>query len=764
MIATTNLGFARMGAHRELKWALERAWRGQDPGFDDLGSTAAELRARHWRLQADHGVDPVPTGDFALYDHVLDTAIAVGAVPRRFGPGAGAGDGPEALESAFLLARGSQGVPALELTKWFDTNYHHLVPELEASTAFQPDPASLRGHLDEARAQGHRARPVLLGPVTFLSVAKRTDGGDPLDLLDALLEAYAVIVAELVAAGASGIQVDEPVLVTDVDAPTGRALRRSCTALREAAGTAELTLATYFGSLGPATELALSLDVDVVHVDLVAGAHQLEEVVRALPGGRSLSLGIVDGRNVWRTDLAALLRRLEPVVDRLGPERLRLAPSCSLLHLPVDLGLEAGLDAELASWLAFGVQRLDEVATVARALAGDPAAREAADASAAAVAARRRSPRVVRPAVRDRLARLGPADTDRARPSAERRSAHRQRLGLPVLPTTTIGSFPQTDEIRRLRRRFRTGELDTRAYEAGLEAGIADCVGRQEALGLDVLVHGELERTDMVEHFGARLEGFATTAHGWVQSYGSRCVKPPILFGDVARPEPMTVRWSTFAAGLTRRPVKAMLTGPVTILAWSFVRDDQPRPETARQVALALRDEVADLDAAGLPIVQIDEPALREGLPLRRAGRPAYLAWTTEAFRLAAAGAGEAVQVHTHLCYSQVAEILGAVVALGADVVSIEAARSRMELLDAEALRTQGAPDQLGPGMWDVHSPRVPSAEELDGLLERAIAVLGIERLWVNPDCGLKTRGWPEVEASLRALVGAAQRARERHR
>ena len=763
MTITANLGFPRIGADRELKWAMEAAWR--TGRYADLRTVAAQLRSRHWALQSDRGIARVPVGDASLYDHVLDATLAVGAVPARFG---GQPFDPESGDDAdlaryYVMARGGDLDGAdqapLEMTKWFDTNYHYLVPELEADQRFEARPARLLAHLHEALAQGIPARVVLVGPVTFLTLSKRTDGGDPLELIDELTAAYGDLVRALTAAGATAFQFDEPALVTDTAPSALAAYPAVYAALRAAAGDAEVTLATYFGALGPNTELATSLPVDVLHVDLVRGTDQLEAVLEARPDGLDLSLGLVDGRNLWRSDLDPLVATAQSVVERIGSDAVHLAPSCSLLHLPVDLSVETDLDAELRSWMAFATERLDEVRVLAATV--DGRASEVADELAdnrAAAAARHASTRVHRPEVAARLASVTPEMARRSSPYGVRRQVQAEALHLPKFPTTTIGSFPQTREIRDLRRRFRSGEIDADAYRTGLQAETEACVRAQERLGLDVLVHGEFERTDMVEYFGAQLDGFVTTANGWVQSYGSRCVKPPVLYGDIVRPAPMTVEWTTFAAGLTDKPMKGMLTGPVTILEWSFVRDDQPWSTTAKQLALALRDEVTDLVAAGIPIVQIDEPALREGLPLRTADQPAFLAWATEAFRLAAGSAPDHVQVHTHMCYAEFGEILEAIVDLDADVISMEASRSQMELLDDFAHR--GYPNEIGPGIWDIHSPRVPGDEELDHLLALAVETLGDDRLWVNPDCGLKTRGWEETKASLTGLVGAAHRAR----
>ncbi len=762
MTTTANLGFPRVGVARELKWAVEAAWR--TGSYDDLRTVAADLRARHWRLQAERGIERIPVGDFSYYDQVLDAALAVGAVPTRLG---GVPFDPDAndetLQRYFVMARGGpldgEDRAPLEMTKWFDTNYHQLVPELDADQTFEARPARLLAHLAEAQALDVPARVVLLGPITFLSRSKRTDGGDPFELIDRVLPAYVDLVESLHGAGATAFQFDEPLLVTDVAEAALTAYPSVYAALRKAAGSAEVTLATYFGALGPSTTTATSLPVDVLHVDLVRGAGQLDAVLAARPEGLALSLGIVDGRNLWRSDLEPLVDQVQRVIAAIGSDAVHLAPSCSLLHLPVDLSQEDALDPELRSWLSFATERVDEIRILHEVVEGRTAgvAAELA-ANAAAAASRRSSSRVHRSEVTERVAAITPGMASRPSPYRDRRPLQDDALHLPALPTTTIGSFPQTREIRELRQRFRRQEIDVATYEAGLRGATESCIREQEALGLDVLVHGEFERTDMVEYFGDQLDGFFTTVNGWVQSYGSRCVKPPVLYGDIVRPAPMTVAWTTYAASLTERPMKGMLTGPVTILQWSFVRDDQPWATTARQLALALRDEVTDLVSAGIPIVQIDEPALREGLPLRRADQVAFLAWATEAFRLAAGSAPDDIQIHTHMCYAEFGEIIDAIVDLDADVISMEASRSQMEVLDD--LVARGYPNEIGPGIWDIHSPRIPGDAELDDLLARAVKALGADRLWVNPDCGLKTRAWPETRASLAGLVAAAQRAR----
>ncbi len=753
-IRAANLGFPRIGARRELKRATEAFWAGEHD-LAALERTAAELRAANWATQRAAGVDVVPANDFSFYDQVLDLTATLGAVPPRFGHGGG----PVGLDTYFAMARGTDAAPAMEMTKWFDTNYHYIVPELHAQQRFELASSKAVDEFREAKAQGLHTRPVLIGPLTWLALGKSKEPGfEPLTLLPRLLPVYAELLERLAAAGADWVQIDEPVLALDLTAAQRDAYTRAYAALADAGP--KLMLATYFEGLRDNTELAASLPVAGLHVDLVRAPDQLEPVQAALRPDSVLSLGVVDGRNVWRTDLDAALAPVERAVARLGAERIEVAPSCSLLHSPVDLDLETDLDPELKSWMAFAKQKLGEVATLAQAAGeGREAVAEALAASRDAVASRRRSPRIHNAAVAERLAAVGPADARRASPYDERRAAQRAHLDLPPFPTTTIGSFPQTREVRQKRAAFRRGDLDRAAYERFLEAETERAVRLQEELGLDVLVHGEFERNDMVEYFGEQLGGFAFTRHGWVQSYGSRYVKPPVIFGDVTRPAPMTVRWSAFAQSLTDRPVKGMLTGPVTILQWSFVRDDIPRADTCRQIALAIRDEVQDLEEAGVRLIQIDEPAMREGLPLRRADWDHYLAWAVACFRLASSGVADATQIHTHMCYAEFNDIMPSIAALDADVISIETSRSAMELLDGFV--DFRYPNEIGPGVWDIHSPRVPASDEMRRLLEKAVHVLPRERLWVNPDCGLKTRGWPEVKASLAHMVEAAKALRD---
>ncbi|UOF15977.1 5-methyltetrahydropteroyltriglutamate--homocysteine S-methyltransferase [Lysobacter capsici] len=753
MISVTHLGFPRIGARRELKLALESFWKGDTPA-QALHDTAASLRERHWRLAHDAGADVVPCNDFSLYDHVLDNAVLFDAIPASHR----AAFEEDPLGGYFALARGVQDgrrdLRALEMTKWFDTNYHYLVPQFEPGQRF-----ALRGdkplaELAQAQALGLDARPVLLGPVSFLKLGKRNDGGDPRELLDALLPAYAELLAKLKAAGAQWVQLDEPTLTLDLDDADRAAFRRAYAALAEVDAPRRL-LTTYFGALGDNATLAAQLPVEGLHVDLVRAPQQLESLLPLLPEQRALSLGVVDGRNIWRADLDAALS----LARRAGDRATWLAPSCSLLHVPTDIELERKLPTPLRHWMAYARQKIEELHLLAVVLGGDAQAARDLAAAASARAARLASPLLRNARVRKRLAAVEPAMARRVSPYAKRAQLQQERLNLPLFPTTTIGSFPQTAQVRRARAEHKAGKLDDAAYQAFLENETAQCLREQETLGIDVLVHGEFERNDMVEYFGEQLDGFAFTAHGWVQSYGSRCVKPPVLFGDVARPRAMTVEWTRYAQSLTARPVKGMLTGPVTILQWSFVRDDQPRADSCRQIALALREEVLDLEAAGIAVIQIDEPALREGLPLRRADWPAYLAWAGESFRLAASGVGDATQIHTHMCYAEFNDIIEAVAALDADVISIETSRSRMELLDAFARYRY--PNGIGPGVYDIHSPRVPSETEMRELLDKALEVLDPAQVWVNPDCGLKTRGWPEVRAALQAMVRAAQGLRE---
>ncbi len=752
MIQTHILGFPRIGAQRELKTALERHWCGEIDA-DALEAVGSELRARHWAMQRDSGLDGVSVGDFAFYDHVAQHIQMFGCEPARFGF---ASDAPE-LARYFTMARGGGHQPALEMTKWFDTNYHYLVPEFDARTTFQLASRRLLDDVAQAQALGYKGKPVILGPLSFLWLGKEKQAGfKRLDLLDALLPVYAALLTRLGAAGVQWVQIDEPILGLDLPPSWTAAFEHAYRALQ--AADVSLLLTTYFSPLENQLELACKLPVAGLHVDAVRAGHELPRLLDLLPVERELSIGIVDGRNIWRTDLDRALTPLRTALKRRG-HRLWIAPSCSLLHVPISLADDAALDAELRSWLAGAREKLAELQLLKRALSeGDAAVQPELASARAALASRAASPRVKNPAVGERTHRLPPGADRRSAAFPDRQKAQRRRLHLPAFPTTTIGSFPQTPGIRAARAAFKRGDLAESTYHEAMRREIAHTIKTQEELGLDVLVHGEAERNDMVEYFGEQLEGFAFTANGWVQSYGSRCVKPPVLFGDVSRPQAMTVDWTVYAQSLTERPVNGMLTGPITILQWSFVRDDQPRATTADQIAWAIRDEVCDLEAAGIAIIQIDEPAFREGLPLRRALWPAYLQWATRAFRIATSSVADATQIHTHMCYSEFNDILPDIAAMDADVITIETSRSGMALL--RGFGDFAYPNEIGPGVYDIHSPRVPTSDEMLHLMEKAAAVIPPANLWVNPDCGLKTRAWPETEAALRNMVQAARALR----
>ncbi len=760
MALATIPGYPRIGRSRELKAALEHHWRGALPA-SELAAVGGMIRAASRASQRTAGMDILPVNDFTLYDRVLDTTAMVGAVPERFG-----WDGETVdLDTYFAMARGrpgDDGAHAMEMTKWFDTNYHHIVPELDRSSTFRPASTAPLDALAEARTAGVTGKVVLLGPVTWLRLAKvRDDAFDPLELLDALLPVYGFVIRDLAAAGAEWIQMDEPILVTGVDDATVSALKRAYRAIGRTKGDARIIVNTYFDHVADVYDDLVGLPIDGIGLDLVRGAATLERIgTKGFPADKVLVAGVVDGRNVWVDDLRASLELLQRLGAYVSADRIHVSTSCSLQHVPLDVTLESRLDPEVRGWLAFAVQKLDEVRTLATGLTAGEDAIAAVLAERdllldrASMSERRHSVHVAQ-----RLGSASPDAADRGLPAAARGELQRRRLDLPILPTTTIGSFPQTDALRAARRRLSAGEITDDEYEAFIADRIRDVVAQQESLDIDVLVHGEPERNDMVQYFGERLDGFAFTEHGWVQSYGSRYVRPPLLFGDVARPHPMTVRWATFAQSLTERPVKGMLTGPATILNWSFVRDDQPRAVTCRQIAWAMRDEVADLDAAGICMIQIDEAALREGLPLRREDWDEYLDWAVEAFRITAAGARPETQIHTHMCYSQVDDIFGAIGRLDADVISIENARSGLELL--ETFRTQGYDRGIGPGVYDIHSPRVPPTDEIADNLRATLTVLDASRVWVNPDCGLKTRTPEEASAALRNMVSAAKRVRK---
>lgn len=759
-----SLGFPRIGKHRELKFALEKFWHGETDAAT-LEATAKDLRAQHWAIQRKAGLDFVSVGDFAFYDQMLNHIQLLGCEPKRFQFTANANE----LDRHFTMARGvaseaehaccgghadTHSNAALEMTKWFDTNYHYLVPEFTATTQFSLNSARLFDQVKEAQALGHPVKASLIGPLTFLYLGKeKTEGFDRLSLLAALLPVYQAVLAQLKALGVEWVQIDEPILCLDLAAEWKAAFQPSYQQLQTSG--VKLLLATYFGALEDNLTLTAGLPVQGLHVDVVRAPKQFDAVIAALPTDKVLSLGVIDGRNIWRSDLTQTLALATAARVKLG-DRLWLAPSCSLQHVPVDLTTETLMDAELRSWLAYAVQKLDELGALKQGLDHGVAHAQAAfSASDAAAASRRSSPRVHNPAVAERLAGLAANADQRHAEFKTRQAVQRTRFKLPAFPTTTIGSFPQTKAIRAARAAYKRRELSEADYVSAMHAEIKLAVDKQVELGIDVLVHGEAERNDMVEYFGEQLSGFAFSQNGWVQSYGSRCVKPPIIFGDVSRPTAMTVEWTRYAQSLTSLPMKGMLTGPVTILQWSFVRNDQPRSTTTLQIALAIRDEVVDLEHAGIGIIQIDEPAIREGLPLRRGDWNEYLEWAGRAFRISASGVRNETQIHTHMCYSEFNDILPAIAALDADVITIETSRSDMDLLTG--FGKFNYPNEIGPGVYDIHSPNVPSTDAMVRLMKKASDVIAPDLLWVNPDCGLKTRGWPETEAALANMVAAAK-------
>jgi len=766
MVQATNLGYPRIGAKRELKKALEQFWSGNLSETVLLEQTGS-LRKQHWLLQQRLGLQHIPSNDFSLYDQVLDTIALVGAVPDRYH-----WDGDKVdLGTYFAMARGMQNdqvqadaIPAMEMTKWFDTNYHYIVPEFTPSQEFRLASTKPLDEFVEARELGIHTRPVLLGPISFLLLGKtHQQDVQPLALLDRLLPVYEELLKALAAASADWIQIDEPCLVLDLDVDVQTVFQKTYARLSDVSSSLRLLLATYFGDLGPYLPVALQLPVAAIHLDLVRAPQQLERALAEVPPSLALSLGVVDGRNVWRTEFSRALALIERGVEALGSERILVGPSCSLLHAPVDLAQETRLDDELKQWLAFSQQKIEEIVLLARA-SNDGVAAIAAQLEANRQSFKRRhsSPNIHNEEVAQRVKAVMGQAAQRKSPSPERRKLQHERLKLPLLPTTTIGSFPQTSDVRAARAAYKSGKLDVASYEDFLRQEIERTIRFQEEIGLDVLVHGEFERSDMVEYFGEQLGGFLFTQNGWVQSYGSRCVRPPVIYGDITRPGPMTVGWSSFAQSLTQRPVKGMLTGPVTMLQWSFVRDDQPRSETCFQLALAIHDEVLDLEAAGIRVIQIDEPAMREGLPLRRADWQTYLAWAVNCFRLASSNVRDDTQIHTHMCYSEFNDIIEAIARMDADVLSIEASRSQLELL--KAFVTYHYPNEIGPGIYDIHSPRIPSRQECEEILHKILQVLPVEQVWVNPDCGLKTRRWEEVQPALTNLVAAAQAVRSTQR
>ncbi|MCB1532014.1 MAG: 5-methyltetrahydropteroyltriglutamate--homocysteine S-methyltransferase [Alphaproteobacteria bacterium] len=770
MVLGTNLGFPRIGPKRELKKAVEAYWKGQI-SKEELGKTSKALRAQNWKLQKEAGLDHIPSNDFSFYDQMLDMTCTLGLVPARYG---WSGDKVD-LDTYFAMARGAQrdglDVTAMEMTKWFDTNYHYIVPEFEAQMSPKLANTKVIDQYKEAKEQGIETRPVLVGPLTYINLGKpQYVGFDYAEFGRKIVDVYVEILQKLAEAGAQWVQIDEPCFVVDVDTGFHEAAAVVYKRLSEAADI-KIIVTSYFDSLRDNAQSFYALPVDALHIDLCRGPGQantaannadtlLDEALANI-GDQALSLGVVDGRNIWKNDLSASLTLIEKAVAKLGADRVFVAPSCSLLHSPVDLESETKLDPELKNWMAFATQKLGEIAMLAKgANEGRGAIADALAASDAARDSRKASSRVNNADVKARVAGITTDMKERNSTFNERQKAQRAALGLPKFPTTSIGSFPQTQEIRKARAAFKKGDIDETAYTESMKAEIRAVVEYQHKVGIDVLVHGEPERNDMVEYFGEQLEGFTFTKFGWVQSYGSRCVKPPIIFGDVSRPNPMTVEWSKYAQEQTDKIMKGMLTGPITILQWSFVRDDQPRSETATQIALAIRDEVADLEAAGIKMIQIDEAAFREGLPLRKSDWKAYLDNAVENFRLSSCCVEDTTQIHTHMCYSEFNDVIDSIGAMDADVISIETSRSQMELL--EAFGEYKYPNEIGPGVYDIHSPRVPGVEEMVTLLEKAQDVLDSDQLWVNPDCGLKTRGWAEVEPALKNMVDAAKQMREK--
>ncbi len=756
-----NLGYPRIGAKRELKKACELYWAGKS-SKDDLYNTAKNLRAGYWKTQAEAGIDLLPCNDFSFYDQVLDMSLLLGAIPSRYMPVVTDVKGNTELDLYFAMARGYQkdglDITAMEMTKWFDTNYHYIVPEFTKQQQFKICSDKVFEEFNGARqVTGKIPKPVLLGPVSYLLLGKEKESGfNRIDLLPRLLPVYIDILNRLAGYGAVWVQLDEPVLALDLDEKEREALRQAYKAISKACPGLKILLATYFGALKENTELAVQLPVCALHIDLVRAPEQLDTVLSLIPEKLSLSLGVVDGRNIWKNNYAWSLEHIRKAQEAIGADRIMIAPSCSLLHSPFDLELETALDAGIRNWMAFARQKLDEVRELKAILEGDT---QLLVTNREAIQSRNLSPLIHKQEVKQKVANITDADARRHSVFTTRQQVQQERFQLPLFPTTTIGSFPQTADVRSWRAQLKKGAISKQHYDELIKAETERTIRLQEALGLDVLVHGEFERNDMVEYFGEQLDGFLFTQNGWVQSYGSRCVKPPVIYGDVSRPHDMTVRWSQYAQSVTQHIMKGMLTGPVTILQWSFVRDDQPRSITANQIALAIREEVVALEAAGIRMIQIDEPAIRAGLPLRRDERAAYLDWAVKAFRIAASGVQDQTQIHTHMCYSEFNDMIEHIAAMDADVITIETSRSQMELL--EAFAGFRYPNEIGPGVYDIHSPRVPTVAEMVALLEKAASLLPARNLWVNPDCGLKTRGWSETEAALKNMVQAAETARQ---
>ena len=757
---TQNLGFPRIGSQRQLKKSCEKYWAGKID-LAELEQIARKIKEENWQTQLDAGIDLIPCNDFSLYDQVLDTSLLLGNIPQRYAPVLSQVKGNKEIDLYFAMARGYQkdglDITAMEMTKWLDTNYHYIVPEFTANQQFRVFNENIFAEFENAKnILGDKAKPVLLGPVSYLLVGKeKEEGFERIDLITKLVPVYVEIINRLKFLGAEWIQLDEPYLALDLNEKEKDAFVVAYNSIASKTGGVKLLIATYFEALLDNTKLALGLPISALHIDLVRAPEQLSEVLSSIPDGLQLSLGVVDGRNVWKNNYEKSLELVNNAVGKLGSDRVIIAPSCSLLHSPIDLDLETELEPEIRNWMAFAKQKLTEVAEIKQIAEGND---NFLQANKEAIASRRASEKVHQQAVKNRVAAITAADINRKSEFPVRQKIQHERFSFPLFPTTTIGSFPQTDDIRQLRARLKKGELSLGEYEKALELATIEAIRWQEDLDIDVLVHGEFERNDMVEYFGEQLDGFLFTRNGWVQSYGSRCVKPPVIYGDVSRPKDMTVRWMTFAASQTDRPMKGMLTGPVTILQWSFVRDDQPRELTTSQIALAIRDEVQALEQAGIGIIQIDEAAIREGLPLRKAKQSGYLDWAVRAFKITASAVQDQTQIHTHMCYSEFNNIIKHIAAMDADVITIETSRSQMELL--QAFSNFDYPNEIGPGVYDIHSPRVPGTEEMVSLLEKAVNLLPARHIWVNPDCGLKTRKWPETKAALANMIAAAKQVR----
>ncbi len=756
-----NLSYPRVGAHRELKKASELYWSGKI-NRDELFAVARTIRQQNWKLQQDAGIDLIPCNDFSFYDQVLDTSLMLGVIPARYSDVLIKNEKNTEIDLYFAMARGYQkdglDITAMEMTKWFDTNYHYIVPEFTKDQQFKVFSEKVFEEFNLAKhLTGITPKPVLIGPVSYLLLGKEKEAGfEKIDLIKKIVPVYIEILKRLNAAGAVWVQIDEPFLTMDLSQKEKDAYTYAYKEIKKECPEIKTLLTTYFENLKENTSLAVSLPVSALHIDLVRAPKQLDKVLTEMPETLSLSLGVIDGRNIWKTDYIRALAHIKKATVVIGKDRMMVAPSCSLLHTPFDLDLETSIDPGIKNWMAFAKQKLNEVNELHEIVEGN---NEFLLDNLKAITSRSLSKLIHKQEIKSRVSAITDADATRTNEFTVRQKIQQQNFGLPLFPTTTIGSFPQTGDIRQLRARLKKGELTIEQYDTEIEKATIAAIRWQEEIGIDVLVHGEFERNDMVEYFGEQLDGFLFTKNGWVQSYGSRCVKPPVIYGDVSRPKDMTVRWSSFAQANTQKLMKGMLTGPVTILQWSFVRDDQPRSETANQIALAIRDEVVALEQAGIKVIQIDEPAIREGLPLRKADRAEYLDWAVKAFRISASGVRDETQIHTHMCYSEFNDIIKHIADMDADVITIETSRSQMELL--EAFADFKYPAEIGPGVYDIHSPRIPTVDEMVSLLEKATALLPAENIWVNPDCGLKTRKWPETEAALQNMVSAAKAARE---